>query len=66
MSNAGRPPLPDEERKAHTFRIRMTDADRDEINAAAESAGVPSSEWARDVLLRAARKNRTASGERGS
>jgi hypothetical protein len=48
------------------FRIRMTEADRAEIDAAAETEGVSASEWSRDVLLRQARKVRAKSGERGS
>ena len=58
MSNTkmGRPPLPDDERKAHMFRIRMTQAERGEIDVTAQAQGEPSSEWARGVLLKAARR----------
>ncbi len=57
----GRPPLPDDERKAHMFRIRMTQAERDEIDAAAGTQGEPSSsEWARSVLLKSARRAKRA------
>lgn len=59
MSKTGRPPLPDTERKAHMFRIRMTQAERDEIDRAAEANSEASSEWARQVLLKAARKKRS-------
>jgi hypothetical protein len=39
------------------FRIRMTQAERNEIDRAAEALGEASSEWARRVLMKAARKN---------
>ena len=56
MATMGRPPLPDEQRKVHTFRIRMTDEDREQINRAAESQGEAASEWARQILLKAAKR----------
>jgi hypothetical protein len=49
----GRPPLPDKDRRAKPLRIRLTDAERAEIDKAASGA---SSTWARDVLLKAARR----------
>lgn len=52
----GRPHLPDDERKGHMFRIRMTQAERDEIDRAAESQGESASEWARVLLLKSARR----------
>jgi uncharacterized protein (DUF1778 family) len=52
----GRPPLPAKERKAHMFRIRMTQAERDEIDRAAEAQGETASEWARVLLLKSARR----------
>ena len=61
MADLGRPPLPDDERKDKTFRIRVTAADRERFDAAAEKAGSTASEWAREILLRAAE-----SGGRGS
>jgi len=49
----GRPPLPDDERRAKPLRIRLSDPEREEIDRA---AGGKSSTWARQVLLKAARK----------
>jgi hypothetical protein len=51
----GRPPKPPEERKAAELRIRLTDGQRAELDAA---AGQDTSTWARDVLLRAAKRSR--------
>jgi uncharacterized protein (DUF1778 family) len=59
MTKMGRPPLPEGERKAITFRIRMTESERQQIDRAAESENGSSSEWARNVLLRAARRRLT-------
>ena len=56
MTKMGRPPLPKQERKANMFRIRMTEAERAEIDLAAESEDQSSSEWARKVLLRSAKR----------
>jgi uncharacterized protein (DUF1778 family) len=53
VTRMGRPPLPEEDRRAKPLRIRLTDAEREEIDKA---AGASSSTWAREVLLRAARK----------
>ena len=49
----GRPPKPPEERKAAELRIRLTEAQRAELDAA---AGQDTSTWAREVLLRAAKR----------
>lgn len=51
----GRPPKPPEERKAAELRIRLTEAQRDALDAA---AGHDTSTWARDVLLRVAGRKR--------
>lgn len=53
QSDRGRPPKPPEERKAAELRIRLTQAQRAELDAA---AGQDTSTWARDVLLRAAKR----------
>ena len=42
----------------HMFRIRMKQSERAEIDRAAESLGESASEWARAVLLKAARKRK--------
>lgn len=54
----GRPPLPDDARKGHMFRIRMTQGERDDIDRAAEAQGESASEWARKLLLRASKRAR--------
>jgi hypothetical protein len=49
----GRPPKPPEDRKAAELRIRLTEAQRAALDAA---AGQDTSTWAREVLLRAAKR----------
>lgn len=53
----GRPPKPDEERKSFMLRIRMTEEQREVL---AGAAGENISDWARDVLLRAAKRRQKA------
>jgi hypothetical protein len=51
----GRKPLSDDDRRDKPFRIRMTDEERGQVDAAAEAVGDnSSSRWARKVLLEAA------------
>ena len=49
----GRPPKADDERKSAELRIRMTQEERELLDAA---AGGKTSTWARDVLIRAAKR----------
>lgn len=49
----GRPPKPPEERKSAELRIRLTAEEREALDRA---AGENTSTWARDVLLRAAKR----------
>jgi uncharacterized protein (DUF1778 family) len=57
----GRPPLSDERKTDTPLKIRLTDAERAELDLAAKAAGEGTSTWARDLLLRAARtKNKKA------
>ena len=51
----GRPHKPPEERKTAELRIRLTEAQRSELD---DAAGQDTSTWARDVLLRAAKRSR--------
>jgi hypothetical protein len=51
----GRPPKPEGEAKTNTLRIRMTDAERAELDTAASRAGEETSTWARALLLAGAR-----------
>lgn len=53
----GRPPLPENQRRDKPLRIRLTDEEREKIDAAAEQAGYSSSSgWARDLLVESAEK----------
>lgn len=62
ITKMGRKRLPDEERRDKPLRIRLTDAEREVIDNAAESAGENStSRWARDTLLRAAKREQKKS-----
>lgn len=49
----GRPPKPPEERKSAELRIRLTE---DERSALDHAAGENTSTWAREVLLKAAKR----------
>lgn len=49
----GRPPKPDDERKSAELRIRLTADEREELDRA---AGDNTSTWAREVLLKAAKR----------
>lgn len=55
MSPAGRPPLSDG-RKNDKLVVRLTDAERAELDAATAKIGQRTSTWARDELLRLARE----------
>jgi hypothetical protein len=50
----GRPALPQDQRRQQ-WDIRLTDAERRQIEAAARRAGLAPRVWARQMLLRAAR-----------
>lgn len=52
----GRKPLNDIAKQAQ-LRILLTDSERTELDTAASAAGVPTSTWARDLLLIAARES---------
>jgi uncharacterized protein (DUF1778 family) len=52
----GRKPISDERKSDKPLKIRLTDAERAELDKAAGSVGT--STWARDLLLVAARKKR--------
>jgi len=51
----GRPPKDPDERKSAELRIRLTEQERAELDAA---AGANTSTWAREVLLKAAKRQR--------
>ncbi len=52
----GRPPKTPEERKTANMKIPLADSEKDTIEAAALADGVKPVTWARDVLLRAAKR----------
>jgi hypothetical protein len=62
----GRPHKAPEDKRTKMVSVPLTEAERGEVDAAAEAEGVKLAAWARGVLLRAAQKKRAASGERGS
>ena len=62
----GRPPKDPEDRRDETIRVPLTKAERASLDAAAEAEGKKPTTWAHDVLVRAAREKRAASGKRGS
>lgn len=52
----GRPEKPDREKRINVLRIRLNDAEREVLDAAAESQALDVSVWARAVLIREARR----------
>jgi hypothetical protein len=60
-STMGRKPLSDEPKTNRPLRILLTDSERDELDRAAGK--LPTSTWARDLLLEAARTKKKRSGK---
>ena len=56
MNKRGRPPKAPEDRKETSMRIPMTDAEKEAIEAAAKAGRDKPITWAREVLLRAAKR----------
>ena len=57
MPTVGRPKLPDGAGKTSTLNIRITEAEKAEVTAAARRAGASgASDWVRILALREARK----------
>ena len=56
MAKRGRPEKPDDEKRLHAMRIRVTPEEQESLNDAADRAKVTFSVWARRILLRAAAK----------
>jgi len=54
-----RPLKADSERKSMVLRVRMTQEDRKLLDTAADSDGLDTSAWARNVLLRSAKRKAT-------
>ncbi len=55
-SMRGRPPKAPEDRKTAAMRIPLTAAERDSIRLAAKSDDAKPVTWARDLLIRAAKR----------
>lgn len=56
MTKMGRPKLPKSEKKSDRVEIRLSVDERAAFEAAAGKAGLPLSEWLRDLALKAARR----------
>lgn len=52
----GRPPLPPDERRSASLVVDLREQDYDAMKARAERAGKTLAGWARDVLVRAAKR----------
>lgn len=53
----GRPPVSDENRRTTHIKVLTTDAERAELDQAAEAAGMGVSTWVRVVALEKARRS---------
>ncbi len=56
MTMRGRPPKPADERKTANMKIPLADDEKELIERAAQARGAKPVTWARDVLLRAAKR----------
>ena len=54
----GRPPKAEEDRRNNGLRIPLTDAEREIVEGAAQIDGKKPVTWARDAILRAAKRKR--------
>jgi hypothetical protein len=52
----GRPPLPPEQRRAHSLRMTLTSGEREAVERAAQEAGLSLSDYCRAAVLRALRR----------
>jgi hypothetical protein len=59
----GRPPLPKGTAKKSLLSVRLTREERRAIDQAADEAGKPASEWARELLLASVRRTSVIGGE---
>ena len=55
-TSAGRPPKEPEDRRTESMKLPLTEAEKRQIEAAAEADDAKPVTWARDVLLRAAKR----------
>jgi hypothetical protein len=56
MPRLGRPALPEEEVRKALIGVRVREDERDLVRRAADAAGKSMSDWAREILVREARK----------
>jgi len=56
MNTRGRPPKKPEDRRTSNMKIPLTDEEKETIERAAIADGAKPVTWARDVLLKAAKK----------
>jgi hypothetical protein len=56
MAERGRPPKPEAERKTANMKIPLTDDEKEAIESAAKARKAKPVTWAREVLLRAAKR----------
>lgn len=61
MAPAGRPAVEDEKRRDKSFAVAVNTQELAAIRAAAEAAGVRVTTWAREAILRAARRQHRSS-----
>lgn len=55
-TNRGRPPKAPEDRRTLDMKIPLTEAEKQQLQDAAESSGEKPVTWAREALLRAAKR----------
>lgn len=58
----GRPPIAEEKRRSDHIKVLVTEAERVELDRAAEAAGKAVSTWVRDVALERARTTAKRAG----
>ena len=58
MNKRGRPPKAPEDRKETSVRIPLTESEKEAIELAAKAQDAKPITWARDVLMRAAKRAR--------
>lgn len=58
----GRPPKPAEDRRTDNMKLPLAEAEKAEIQAAAELVGAKPVTWARETLLKAAKRIQKSHG----
>lgn len=52
----GRPPIPEDERRTDSMKLPMSESEKKLVRQAAEAVGSKPVTWARDTLLKAAKR----------